>query len=233
MQQPAARCTWRRRAPCQCCCCSSAAAACAPPNHSAALHAVALGGYVLPKKAGDPAAQCTGATYAPNNNRLSACLKCQSGLGSPADYNGTRADRNQVCQVPPGRFWELNVVRDCPKGLYRASYRLVSDKLAIACLPCPTGWTTPGIATPGIGFCNGEAVVTLVQLQQRACKMGSSAAACIAACRVAHDVLCCWCWCCRGRCCCCVRSAGCRLQGPGCRPWRRQHRPHDRPAPGG
>jgi hypothetical protein len=59
-------------------------------------------------------------------------------------------------EVPPGRFWELNVVRDCPKGLYREQYVLVTDKVAISCLPCPTGWTTPGISTTAIGFCNSE-----------------------------------------------------------------------------
>jgi hypothetical protein len=59
-------------------------------------------------------------------------------------------------EVPPGRFWEANVVRDCPKGLYREQYALVTDKVAISCLPCPKGWTTPGISSPAIGFCNGE-----------------------------------------------------------------------------
>ncbi len=56
--------------------------------------------------------------------------------------------------MPPGRFWELNVVRDCPKGLYRTGYELVTAKAAISCLPCPLGWTTPGIATTGVGFCS-------------------------------------------------------------------------------
>eukprot|EP00775_Hariotina_reticulata_P011749 gene11749-11895_t len=117
---------------------------------------VALAGYVLPSTKGGNATQCIGDTYAPSLNKLSACLKCQSGLKAPEDYSGPRDDKNVVCQVPPGRFWELNVVRDCPKGLYREQYVQVTEKDAISCLPCPKGWTTPGISTPAIGFCNGE-----------------------------------------------------------------------------
>lgn len=115
-----------------------------------------MGGYVLPRKAGDPAVPCVGDSYSPNNNRLSACLRCQSGLAAPPSLTGLRIDRNAVCQVPPGRFWETNVVRMCAVGLYRDTYRPASDKLATACLPCPTGWSTPSTGTPGREFCNGE-----------------------------------------------------------------------------
>eukprot|EP00775_Hariotina_reticulata_P005178 gene5178-5416_t len=89
---------------------------------------VATGGYVLPSTRGGNATLCTGANYAPNLNKLSSCLKCQSGLAPPLNYTGSRVDKTQVCQLPPGRFWELNVVRDCPRGLYRENYVLVTDK---------------------------------------------------------------------------------------------------------
>lgn len=62
-------------------------------------------------------------------------------------------------ELPPGRFWELNAARDCPKGLYRENYVLVTDKVGISCLPCPRGWTTPGIGTPAIGLCNSECLL--------------------------------------------------------------------------
>jgi hypothetical protein len=61
-----------------------------------------------------------------------------------------------VCQVPPGSFWELNVVRECPRGLYRAAFVRTDDRSAISCLSCPEGWTTAATATPAVGMCNGE-----------------------------------------------------------------------------
>jgi hypothetical protein len=77
--------------------------------------AVAEGGYVLPPTAGQPAIRGVGNTYAPPGNRLQTCLPCQSGLAVPPTYYGLQSDRTEVCQVPPGRFWELNVVRECPQ----------------------------------------------------------------------------------------------------------------------
>jgi hypothetical protein len=62
-----------------------------------------------------PAIRCAGNTYAPPGNRLQACLPCQSGLAVPPTYYGLQSDRTEVCLVPPGRFWELNVVRECPQ----------------------------------------------------------------------------------------------------------------------
>ena len=61
-----------------------------------------------------------------------------------------------MCQVPPGKFWELNVVRDCPKGLYREEFVRTDNKTSIACLSCPEGWTTQNIGTPRRSLCNGE-----------------------------------------------------------------------------
>jgi hypothetical protein len=119
---------------------------------------VALPGYVLPKNKGDSATQCTGSTYAPANNKLKSCLKCQSGLESPANWpvSVPKTDKNQVCQVPPGRFLETNVIRECPKGLYRENYVLINNKTAISCLSCKPGWTTVTIGTPSRELCNGE-----------------------------------------------------------------------------
>jgi hypothetical protein len=61
-----------------------------------------------------------------------------------------------VCQVPPGKFWELDVVRDCPKGLYRSSFVCTDNRSAISCLSCPEGWTTAATASQAVGMCNGE-----------------------------------------------------------------------------
>lgn len=99
---------------------------------------------------------CNGSTYAPAYNKLRACLPCQSGLQVPSNFTGVHADKLDVCQVPPGKFWELNVVRDCPKGLYRANFVRTDDRAAIACLSCPPGWTTANIGSIGINQCNGE-----------------------------------------------------------------------------
>lgn len=59
-------------------------------------------------------------------------------------------------EVPPGKFWEMNVVRDCPKGLYRSSYVKTDNKAGINCLSCPEGWTTNNTASVAINQCNGE-----------------------------------------------------------------------------
>ncbi|WIA13344.1 hypothetical protein OEZ85_006926 [Tetradesmus obliquus] len=115
---------------------------------------IAQAGYVLPATAGTAAQECTGSTYAPAFNRLRSCLPCQSGLAAPLDYTGARDDKLAVCQVPPGKFWELNVVRDCPKGLYREEYVRTDNKTSIACLSCPEGWTTQNIGTPRKSLCN-------------------------------------------------------------------------------
>ncbi|KAF8063858.1 hypothetical protein HT031_003715 [Scenedesmus sp. PABB004] len=119
-----------------------------------AADCIAQAGYVLPTSRGGAAQQCAGNTYAPDLNRLKTCLPCQSGLAAPTGYNGTRDNKNDVCQVPPGKFWELNVVRDCPKGLYRSNFVRTDNKLAINCLSCPEGWTTASIASTGIDKCN-------------------------------------------------------------------------------
>ncbi|KAF8063058.1 Heat shock 22 kDa protein [Scenedesmus sp. PABB004] len=103
---------------------------------------IARAGYVLPAQPGSPGVRCTGDSYAPEANKLRTCLPCQSGLSAPPSYIGARAKKELVCQVPPGRFWELNVVRDCPQGLYREEYVLTTDAAAIKCLSCPPGWTT-------------------------------------------------------------------------------------------
>ncbi|WIA19769.1 hypothetical protein OEZ85_005683 [Tetradesmus obliquus] len=115
---------------------------------------IARAGYVLPATAGSPAQECTGSTYAPAFNRLRTCLPCQSGLAAPPDYTGARDDKLAVCQVPPGKFWELNVVRDCPKGLYREEYVRTDNKTSIACKSCPEGWTTAQIGTIALRLCN-------------------------------------------------------------------------------
>jgi hypothetical protein len=63
--------------------------------------------------------------------------------------------------VPPGKFWELNVVRDCPKGLYREAFVRTDDRNSISCKSCPEGWTTAQIGTPALRLCNGEGVQLL------------------------------------------------------------------------
>lgn len=63
-----------------------------------------------------------------------------------------------AAEVPPGRFWELNVVRDCPVGLYRENYVNVTDPVAISCRSCPDGWTTNGTAKGSIYDCIRELV---------------------------------------------------------------------------
>ncbi|WIA22051.1 hypothetical protein OEZ85_004397 [Tetradesmus obliquus] len=115
---------------------------------------IAQAGYVLPATAGAAAQECTGSTYAPAFNRLRTCLPCQSGLAAPLDYTGAHDDKLAVCQVPPGKFWELNVVRDCPKGLYREEFVRTDNKTSIACKSCPEGWTTKNIGTPLKSLCN-------------------------------------------------------------------------------
>jgi hypothetical protein len=62
------------------------------------LDAVAVAGYVLPSTKGGNATQCIGDTYAPNLNKLSGCLKCQSGLKAPVGYSGPRNDKTAVCR---------------------------------------------------------------------------------------------------------------------------------------
>uniref|UniRef100_A0A383W8R7 Tyrosine-protein kinase ephrin type A/B receptor-like domain-containing protein n=1 Tax=Tetradesmus obliquus TaxID=3088 RepID=A0A383W8R7_TETOB len=115
---------------------------------------IAQAGYVLPATAGGEAQECTGSTYAPAFNRLRTCLPCQSGLAAPDGYTGAHDNKLDVCQVPPGKFWELNVVRDCPKGLYREEFVRTDNKTSIACLSCPEGWTTQNIGTPRRSLCN-------------------------------------------------------------------------------
>lgn len=138
--------------------------------------AVALAGYVLPTVLGQPAVQCTGSTYAPYYNRLSICLPCQSGLQMPSNHTGPHELNKEVCQVPPGKFWELNVVRDCPKGLYRSGFARTDSKAAIACMSCPQGWTTAGTATPAVGLCNGE-ILHRVLVRLLVMQVGSGCAA--------------------------------------------------------
>lgn len=65
------------------------------------LAAVAEAGYVLPATKGGNATRCIGDTYAPSLNKLSACLKCQSGLKVPEDFNGPQTDKNAVCRECP------------------------------------------------------------------------------------------------------------------------------------
>jgi hypothetical protein len=120
------------------------------------LPAVAKAGYVLPATRGQPALACSGSSYAPAYNRLRSCLPCQSGLQAPPSLRGPQSDKLEVCQVPPGRFWELNVVRECPKGLYRSNWVKTDNRSAIACLSCPAGWTTAATGTQAVGMCNGK-----------------------------------------------------------------------------
>ncbi|WIA13214.1 hypothetical protein OEZ85_006806 [Tetradesmus obliquus] len=121
---------------------------------SKAADCVAKAGYVLPASRDQPAVECTGSSYSPAYNRLRACLPCQPGLAAPPTYSGPRTDRSDVCQVPPGKFWELNVVRNCPKGLYRPSWVRTDNKTGVACLSCLEGWTTAATATIPVGMCN-------------------------------------------------------------------------------
>ncbi|KAF8063860.1 hypothetical protein HT031_003717 [Scenedesmus sp. PABB004] len=118
---------------------------------------VALAGYALPRATGMAAVECPASTYTPALNRLRSCLPCQSGLREDPAFtaSGTpRGSRTDVCKVPPGKFWELNVVRDCPKGLYREGFANTTDAAAIRCLSCPEGWTTSGTAATSVLACN-------------------------------------------------------------------------------
>eukprot|EP00878_Enallax_costatus_P026846 GHUV01028850.1.p1 GENE.GHUV01028850.1~~GHUV01028850.1.p1 ORF type:complete len:672 (+),score=69.23 GHUV01028850.1:1615-3630(+) len=77
---------------------------------------------------------------------------CQSGLQEDpafAELGGARDNRDNVCKVPPGMFWELNVVRECPAGMYREGYANITSKEAINCLSCPAGWTTQANGADG------------------------------------------------------------------------------------
>jgi hypothetical protein len=111
---------------------------------------------VLPQTRGQPALACSGSSYAPAYNRLRTCLACQSGLQAPPGLTTPQSDKLEVCQVPPGRFWELNVVRECPKGLYRSNWVKTDNRSAIACLSCPAGWSTAATGSQAVGMCNGE-----------------------------------------------------------------------------
>ena len=128
---------------------------------SKATDCVAQGGYVLPTLKGQPAQPCNGSSYAPNNNRLKACLQCQIGLAAPPSLTGPRVDKAAVCQVPPGSFWEGTVARDCPQGLYRPDYLRTDNKLATKCSNCPAGWTTVATATTLLSGCSGAPRSTL------------------------------------------------------------------------
>jgi len=59
-----------------------------------------------------------------------------------------------LTEVPPGKFWELNVVRDCPFGLYRSDFVRTDSRAAISCLSCPKGWTTSGKGKGAKSDCN-------------------------------------------------------------------------------
>jgi hypothetical protein len=90
---------------------------------------LATGGYVLPPSFGQQAIKCTGPSYAPGPyNRLKQCLPCPSGFGAPENDIGLHIQKDQVCQVPPGRFLEGGVVRECPWGLYRSDSVPLDDK---------------------------------------------------------------------------------------------------------
>jgi hypothetical protein len=83
----------------------------------------------MPASFGEPAVLCTGPSYAPGPyNRLKQCLPCPSGFGTPQNFSSLHIDKNQVCQVPPGRFLETGVVRDCPLGMFRVGTVPVDDK---------------------------------------------------------------------------------------------------------
>lgn len=118
---------------------------------------VASAGFVLPPTPGAAAVECPASTYSPQLNRLKTCLPCQSGLVERPGFKeegGVRRSKDEVCMVPPGRFWELNVVRDCPKGLYREGYVNITDAAGISCLSCPEGWTTEKTSTGSRDKCS-------------------------------------------------------------------------------
>jgi hypothetical protein len=113
-----------------------------------------MAGYVMPIMYGQPARAC-GNSYAPALNRLQDCLTCQYGLEAPPNYSGPRADKIDVCQVPPGRFWEFHVARECPKGMYRADWVRRDTRAAFACKLCPAGWTSAATGAESVDMCNG------------------------------------------------------------------------------
>ncbi|WIA38112.1 hypothetical protein OEZ86_001474 [Tetradesmus obliquus] len=116
---------------------------------------LATGGYVLPSSFGQQAIKCTGPSYAPGPyNRLKQCLPCPSGFGAPDVDVGLHIHKAEVCQVPPGRFLEGGVVRECPWGLYRPDSVPLDDKRAVACKSCPTGWTTTIKGATSTQACN-------------------------------------------------------------------------------
>jgi hypothetical protein len=90
---------------------------------------LATGGYILPSSFGLPAIKCTGASYAPGPyNRLKQCLPCPSGFGGPESDTGLHIKKDDVCLVPPGRFLEGGVVRECPWGMCRSDSVGLTDK---------------------------------------------------------------------------------------------------------
>lgn len=114
---------------------------------------VALGGYVLPAQPGQPGVLCSGSSYAPALNRLKRCLPCPSGFDTPPDFDGPRVDKNEVCQVPPGHFFETNVIRVCPVGLFRSDFVKITERQSIACLSCMEGWSTRSTGSTSILNC--------------------------------------------------------------------------------
>jgi Tyrosine-protein kinase ephrin type A/B receptor-like len=60
-----------------------------------------------------------------------------------------------AAEVPPGRFLDFNVVRDCPKGLYQEEYLETTESAASRCLSCPRGWTTASKGTALKNACTG------------------------------------------------------------------------------
>jgi hypothetical protein len=77
-----------------------------------------------------------------------------------------------------------NVVRDCPAGSFRGSYRLTTESASRYCFTCPPGVTTNGTRATQPSDCNGELCysrcVVLTHMQAAMHLDGGSLCACVA-----------------------------------------------------
>jgi len=103
------------------------------------------------------ATACAKSEYAPQYNRLSKCLRCQSGLEEPSSSgltDGQRSSKRAVCKIPPGKYVSQGLVRICPQGFYRENWVDFDAAIGTLCLPCKPGITTNGAGAGLASLCN-------------------------------------------------------------------------------
>lgn len=117
---------------------------------------VALAGHARGKLDEGPV-ECGPSTYAPANNRLTACIRCPGGLVEDAEENLKPAQRDSaasVCRTPPGSYMSQGQVRQCPPGSFRSGYATANSREAQPCVACPDGVTTAKPGSDSKGACN-------------------------------------------------------------------------------